>query len=193
MKTNKVVLVLVRGWWGIAAAIGGLLWATKSVAILATGLQPDYIFELAPSLLALASLGLVLAWYREGSGTRFHVGLATLAVVAAGTASLSYALTGDDEGLFGPAMMIATLSMIVILFWVGRPLWRTRDGGLWRAIPYPLAWSFVIALPLGGLLAALNERLLEIPLLVISIEWIWLGAALISSRLGIESRYKKYS
>ena len=161
MKVKKVGHVLYKGWWGIAAIVGGLLWAAKSFAILATGLQPDYLFELAPSLLALASLGLALAWYQEGSGARVPVGLGALAVAAAGVASLSYVLSGDDEGLFGPAILIASLSIIVLLFWVGRPLWRTRDSGRWRAIPYPLAWSFVIAIPLGGLLSGINERCLK--------------------------------
>ena len=188
MKPKKIGHVLYRGWWGIAAIVGGLLWAAKSFAILVTGSQPDYLFELAPSLLALASLGLALAWYQEGSGARFPVGLGALAVAAAGVASFSYVLSGDDEGLFGPAMLIAFLSIIVLLFWVGRPLWRTRDSGQWRAIPYPLAWSFVIAIPLGGLLSGINERLLEIPLLVISIEWILLGAALLISEYSIEGR-----
>jgi len=92
------------------------------------GFTDDYLFELAPSFLALASLGLALAWYQEGPGTRIPVGLGVLALAAAGTATLSYVLSGDDEGLFGPAMMITMLSIIVLLFWVGRPLWRTQDS-----------------------------------------------------------------
>jgi len=128
MKSNFFTQALSKGWWGIAAVAGGLLWASKSLTILVTGLQPDYLFELAPSFLALASLGLALAWYQEGPGTRIPVGLGVLALAAAGTATLSYVLSGDDEGLFGPAMMITMLSIIVLLFWVGRPLWRTQDS-----------------------------------------------------------------
>lgn len=173
----KIPEILTKGWWGIAAIVGGGLWAVKSLAILTTGNQPDYLFELAPTALATVVLGLALVWYRAQAGSRLAVGLGVLALVAASAASLSYLVQGDDEGLFGPALMIAILSMIVLLFWVGRPLWRMQTDAPWRAVPYLLAWAFVVAIPLGGLLSTLNERLLEIPLPAISVGWIWLGVA----------------
>lgn len=174
---SKATEILVWGWWGVASVVGGGLWAAKSVAILTSGSQPDYLFELAPIALAAATLGLILTWYREFEGSCLPVGLGVLALASAGIAGVSYIVRGDDEGLFGPASIITMLSIIVLLFWVGRPLWRTREGEQWRAVPYPLAWVFVVAIPLGGLLSAINERLLEIPLLAISIGWIWLGVA----------------
>ncbi|NJN82094.1 MAG: hypothetical protein HC802_07285 [Caldilineaceae bacterium] len=178
---NEIIEVLVRSWWGIAAIVGGGCWAVKSLAILTTGDQPDYLFELAPIALATATLGLVLTWHREYRSSRLPVGLGAVALVSASLASVSYIVQGDDEGLFGLTLMIAMLSIIALLFWVGRPLWRTREGEQWRAIPYPLGWAFIVAMPLGGLLSALNERLLEIPLLAISIGWIWLGIAWIAT------------
>lgn len=181
----KISELLAKGWWGITAVVGGGLWAAKSLAILTTGHQPDYLFELAPIALAAAVLGLTLVWHRE-VGRRLTVGLGVLALVAASAAGVSYVVQGDDEGLFGPAVMVTMLSMIVLLFWMGRSLWRTRSGEPWRAIPYPLAWAFVAAIPLGGLLSALNERLLEIPLLIISVGWIWLGVAWLASTARIE-------
>ena len=174
----------VGNWWAIASIVGGGLWAAKSLAILTTGNQPNYLFELGPTALAAATLGLVLTWHREFMSSRLPVALAAGALLSALVATVDYLVRGDDQGSFGPASLIAMLLIIGLLFWVGRPLWRTRAGEQWRAIPYPLAWAFIIAVPLGGVLSAVNERLLEIPLLAISMGWIWLGAA----RLAATSR-----
>ena len=57
MYKNRFIK-LTRNWWGGSAIVGGTLWAIKSVAILISGIQPDYIFELAIIPLALGSLGL---------------------------------------------------------------------------------------------------------------------------------------
>lgn len=171
------------GVWGIGAVLGGILWASKSLAILITGDQPEYIFELAPIALAVAALGLALAWRKETRGTRLPTLLTFVALLSTTSAGVSYLVRRDDEGLFGPALMVGMVSIIVVLFWVGRSFWRTRASDQWRAIPFPLAWSFVIALPLSGALGALNERLLEIPLLTISLGWIWLGVAWLASEI----------
>ena len=188
MIGRKITKVLIKGWWSILAVVGGGLWTTKSLAIMMTSNQPDYLFELAPSALAAAAFGLALVGYREHAGSRLPIGLGILAITTSGVASVSYVVRGDDEGLFGPALMITILSLIVILFWVGRPLWRIREDEQWRAIPYPLAWSSVVVIPLGGLLSIINEQLLEIPLLAISIGWIWLGVAFLASTSRVESK-----
>lgn len=172
------------GVWGVGAVVGGGLWATKSIVILITGSQPDYLFELAPIALAAAVLGLAVIWREETQSRPFPTLLASVALLTSTGAGVSYLSLGDDEGLFGPALMIGILSIVVLLFWVGRFFWRTRAIEQWRAIPFLLAWSFIVALPLSGVFAALNERLLEIPLLVISLGWIWLGVASLASWIG---------
>jgi hypothetical protein len=174
---NRISQVMAWGWWGIGAVAGGCLWAIKSLSILIADIQPDYLCELAPIALAAAAFGLALTWYRESRRHRVPVGLGALALVSAVVAGVSYVIRGDDEGLFGPALMIAMIAIIVLLFWVGRPLRQTAASAHWRVIPYRLAWSFAVAVPLSGLLSALDERLLEVPLLAISILWVWLGAA----------------
>ncbi len=87
---------------GIGAVVGGGLWATKSIIILVTGSQPDYLFELAPIGLAAAALGLAIIWREETEGRPFSTMLGSLAVVATTGAAVSYLSRGDDEGLLGP-------------------------------------------------------------------------------------------
>jgi hypothetical protein len=155
-----------------AAAIGGLLWGIKAVSILVADVQPAYTFEVAPFFFGLAGLGLVTRYERlRTSPARAVCSFAWLAVSAGLAAALLHFLFGDVAA-FGLAIMTALIALLVVLFWTGR---RLRE---WSPVPWILGWTIVASLPIGGALAEIDERLLEVPLLIVSAFWILLAAAL---------------
>ena len=133
------------------------MWTYKSVAILATGKQPDYWFELALVFFGLsillpiqavrdqidrfAPLATILAW------------VAALGGVAAGVA---YIIDGDD-GLFGPAALVTMISIIGTLFLIGGQVLRNRLLPRYCFAPRLLAWLFVASLPLGAVLSGIGR------------------------------------
>ena len=72
----------------------------------------------------------------------------------------------------GLSLMVTSIALLAFLLGVGRSL---RE---WSAIPWNLGWLMIAALPIGGLLAAIDERLLEVPLLAVSLTWVVLGLRL---------------
>ncbi len=85
---------------GSAAFIGGLMWIYKSLGILLTGDQPDYVFEVAPAFFGASLAVLVYALRRELR--RPAIVLAWPAAVGGVMAASAYVIDGNDEGLFGP-------------------------------------------------------------------------------------------
>ena len=160
---------------GVAALIGGLLWIVKSLSILIADKQPDFVFEVAPLFFAIATIGVVLVWEDNQGSPRQNVRtFAFVGVVAGGVAAGTY-VAGGDELLFGVAIATAVILVIGLLGYTGRDLRRDQALGRWSALPLALALSFLLAIPVGGVLEGLNERLLEIPLLLIGIGWVALS------------------
>jgi len=163
---------------GMAASIGALLWAYKSVAILATGDQPDYLFEIAPLFFGLSVAALVYALRSQLSRpSAVPAALAGIAAVGGTVAAVAYIVDGNDEGLFGPAMLGHVVSMVVLFFLIGGEIRRRGLLPRWSFAPWMLGWFFVLMIPVGGLLSAINERLLEISLLAVVAAWLVLSAA----------------
>ena len=154
-------LIRIGGWAGLA---GGFVWVIKGASILAADVQPPLVFEVALPLFGLSLLGVAHLTLREMR--RAAVGaLAWLAVVAGLVALASELLDkGWDESIAASslALLIGQLAL-------------TRSG---RA-PAPLAfWIGVGTLPalaVGGLLAEIDERLLEIPLVCVGLAWMVVG------------------
>jgi hypothetical protein len=162
--------------WRSAAAVGGILWIVKSASILLFDKQPVFSFELAPFCFGVASLGIVQVWHgvspKPSPVPRY---LATLATLAGAVAAVAYIVQGGN-GLFGPAAGVSLLSGLAVLLVTGLSIWRQHALGASSAAPWLLGWTIVVAIPSGGALEAIDERLLEVPLLAIGAGWVVLSA-----------------
>jgi hypothetical protein len=172
-------LVLIR-WAGLATALGGLLWAAKGSAILLTGDQPEYLFELAPLFFALGLLALH-ARLEGGGGNAARLGGALawsgLALVLASAAL--YLATGEEEGFpIGITIPLAALSILAALVLLGIAVRRTEAlPGRWRSLPLAMGAGVIPLMIVGGILEMLDERLLEIPIVLVGLAWSALGYA----------------
>jgi hypothetical protein len=163
--------VLVSG--GLAAVAGGALWTVKSLSILLTGDQPPLVFELAPPLFGLVVVALAVD-RRHGSRASWALALGCVAVVAGSAAVLSD-LAGE---LWGPAIALATIAVLVGLILLGMVSGRRPIGSVeWVALA--IGVMTVPALLVGGALSLIDERLLEVPLLLLAGMWIWLGGLML--------------
>ena len=107
------------------------------------------------------------------------VGLGWLAVAGGGFAAVAYILQGDD-GLFGPGLLVSFVSMVVLLFRIGGDTRHKQLLPRWSFAPWFLAWAQVGSIPLGAVLSGINERLLEVSLLVVVAGWVMLAVATLS-------------
>lgn len=152
----------------IAALLGGLAWVVKGAAILVVGDQPPLLFEAAPGLFAVALTSIAYAALQPSRRRTAAMGLGAISGVAGVTALLSD-LVGE---VVGAALAASSLTLLAGLLILGR-------RGRW---PAPLAWSIglgmVPALVVGGILAELDERLLEIPLVCLGLAWMLVGWAM---------------
>lgn len=159
-----------------AAIVGGLLWVVKGGAILLGYGQPEYAFEIAPLLFALVTLGLT-RWLPRNRARRVATVLAVTAVSACLVAAVSSVVAGH---VLGPDLGIGVLAVTAALVVLGLRL-RGRDvavGGL----SLLLGVGTLPAVIVGGALSAIDERLLEVPIVVIGVVWITLGVALLQLR-----------
>ena len=159
-----------------AAALGGACWMVKSVGILVTGEQVPLLFEAAPTLFGIAALAMALAPYGETAKRRTSIVAAAVAT-AAGLVAVASDLAGE---LFGPAIALSTVSLLVALIALGL---RSPRGHWWGfSTPHQIALVLGVAtapaIAVGGVLAELGERLLEAPIAVLGLLWIALGALL---------------
>lgn len=151
------------------------MWTYKSVVILATGDQPDHWFELALVFFGAAVLLLVYAIRdRIERFARPTVILAWAAFVSGALAAIVHVIQGDD-GLFGPAALATIGSITITLFLIGGQIHRDRLLPRYSFAPRLLAWSIPASIPLGAALSAVDERLLEVALLVVVAGWVILA------------------
>ena len=152
---------------GVAALAGGLAWVAKGVVILGGGDQPPLLFEAATPLFGLA-LGSVALSTMSPSRRRVVVLALSAISVIAGFIALASELV--DE-VWGAALAVSSVGLLIGLLTLPR-------NGHW---PAPLAWwmgvAMVPAVVVGGALAEIDERLLEIPLVCLGITWMVVGRA----------------
>ena len=147
------------------------MWSYKSIAILATGEQPDYWFELALVFFGISVLLLVYAIRSQLD--RFLpliTSFAWLASLGGTAAGVAYVIEGDD-GLFGPAALTTIGSIITSMFLIGEQARRNQLLPRYSFAPQLLAWLFVASIPLGAVLSGIDERLLEVALLGTVVGW----------------------
>lgn len=166
----------------VAAALGGMAWIVKAGAILATGDQPPVVFETAPLLFAVGLLGVRAMLSPERTATRIG-GFAASAAAMLGVASLA-ARAGSEssDGDFSPLVLATFLCTLAGLILLGLSARRRADFP-WpvRVLPLLLGLLTFPLLAVGGALAVINERLLEVPLLVLGLAWILLGHSMWTS------------
>lgn len=168
----------------VAAAFGGVAWAVKGGAILATGEQPPALFPLGPPLFAVGLVGLYARLGKErGNAAKAGLALAIVSILLGGVLLLVWALASDalpaGEDDFTPLSLVIAAaggSLILGLVFLGVAARRARAlAPRWRPLPF---WAGVFCLPaiaIGGLLSELSERLLEIPLVALALAWIAIG------------------
>ena len=161
----------------LSALTGGVLWVIKSLAILVADSQPEYTFELALACFGVATLGIVDKVRSSKGATRTVTIIACMAALSGIAAAVTYLAAGDNDA-FGLLAMATAVSTLAVLFYGGRKV------KAWSALPFNLGCLYVLSLPAGGALAAIDERLLEVPLLVVAMGWIALAG-----RMASETRF----
>jgi hypothetical protein len=184
---------------GVAAVIGGSMWIVKGTAILVSGEQPPVVFGAAPFFLAVGVFGLGrLLASRPGApaseGLRRAAAIPAYFALALGaaTAVAAVASAGDDmPALFDATLGLATLALVLSLILLGLAARRTvRRRTVLRDLPFTLGVLFVPLILLGGVTSVVSERLLEVPVVLLGLAFVALGATL-SYHAGDRSRLSK--
>lgn len=173
----------------VAAAVGGICWVVKAGGILITGDQPPVVFEAAFGLFPVALLGLYAAVHGGGRVAVPGLILACAAAVSAVTVGLAIVVGPDDwvpredtVTVLTPFIATAGLGTFAGLVLLGIATRRTSSfPGMWRTFPLALGLAAVPLMVVGGALEAVNERLLEPPILLLGLGWVGLGWLLFGS------------
>jgi hypothetical protein len=160
--------------------IGAALWVYKGVAILVSGNQPDHAFQVTPFFFGVAAVTLLYAVIGGIERPRWLlVTFAWLAVTAGAIAAVShFAGKEDDFGDLG--YLVNFLSILILLFMIRGDIRRKKLLPRWSFTPSLLAWELLLVLPVGAALEAINERLLEIPLVIAAGGWVLLSISVLS-------------
>jgi hypothetical protein len=179
-------LALVRCGAG-ASILAGACWVIKSVGILVTGSQPPALFEFSFLLLPVALVGLYAALGRRpGKLAVCGLVLAIAAEASAVAVGLAWLLgpsdwlpQGEAVTVLTPLVVLASLGTFAALLLLGVAAFRASAfPGRWRALPLSFGVSAIPLLIMGGALEAVNERLLEVPLMIMGIAWMALGVVM---------------
>lgn len=154
------------------AIVGGALWVFKGGAILLGHDQPPYAFEVAPLGFAIATLGLT-RWLPTTRRRRIVTGLTVMAVTFCMVAAVATVVFG---GVLGPDLGIGVLATTAALILLGMPLRRSDHLAL--RLPFLVGVGTIPLMLVGGALAVFDERLLELPIVLLGGLWIVLGAGL---------------
>jgi hypothetical protein len=165
---------------GVSALIGAALWVYKGVSILVSGNQPDHAFQVAPFFFGLAAVTLLYAVIGGIERPRWLlVTFGWLAVSAGAVAGVSH-FAGKEDDLGDLGYLVNFVSILVLLFMIGGDIRRKKLLPKWSFTPSVLAWELLLVIPIGAVLEGINERLLEIPLVVGASGWMMLGIAVLS-------------
>lgn len=182
----------VQRWAGWGAVIGGSFWLVKGGTILVTGIQPPYLFEAAPFFLGIGLWGLYVR-LRPGQRGRAARAGAILALLAAASAFVQLGAElfapqlvprEDTVTIVTPFVVLAGIGLLASSALLGIAVWR--GGGIpqpWLPLAIPLTFlaSMILIILVEGLVGetAVSERLLEVPVVILGLAWIWLGAMIL--------------
>lgn len=170
MSSSKLILA-----GGVASVVGGLMWIIKGGSILLIGVQPPLVFETAMPLFALGVLGLGarLGNFKGPLGT-VGVTVAFLSAFAAMVAFLTQLSLFIAVAGFGPFLGLVL---------VGSAILQARIfPSPWSVLPLAIGLGGPALILAGGGLALINERLLEVPLVMVGFAWMLLGYSVLFVR-----------
>ncbi len=149
------------------------MWVLKGGSILLTGVQPSLLLEAALPLFAVGLLGLDARLAgRRRSLRRAGVLVAYAAQVFAVVAFVAPLAPFIVVAGFGPFMGLVLL---------GSDLLRARIfPNPWNALPLALGLGGPLLILGGGVLALINERLLEVPMVMVGLAWMLLGYSVVA-------------
>jgi hypothetical protein len=164
--------------------IGGLCWAVKAVSLMIATVQPPVVYEIAPLFFPVAVAGLAgLLTGRRSRLVPAGLAIAALAELAAVVSVLGlffgppdWTPSGSTVTVLTPFITVAALGSFLGLLLVGIVTRRTGAlPGRWKSLPLFLAVTAIPLLASSAVLQAINERLFELPTLLIGLEWMALG------------------
>ncbi len=171
-------------WGGLAAMLGGVLWVFKGGAIMLTGEQPPVVFSAALPLFAAGLVGL----HARLGGRGGRLGKTGLLLAYAALSSALVALVGftlapagwvpneDSVTLLTPFIVLAGFGPFVGLVLLGIATLRVKAmPAPWSALPLMMGAGAVPLMLVGGILELVNERLFELPIVLLGFAWVLLG------------------
>ena len=158
---------------GLAAILGGLMWVVKGGGILLTGEQLPVVFEAAMPLFAVGLLGLHARLGERGGPLGKAGVLVAYAAMASAVVAFVTPLTPFIAAAgFGPFLGLVLLGSDILQARIFPPPWS--------ALPLAMGLGAPLLILTGGVLALINERLLEIPIVLVGLAWILLGYAVLA-------------
>ena len=178
-------------WGGLAAMLGGVMWVVKGGAIMLTGEQPPVLFGAALPLFAVGLVGLHARL--GGRGGRLgktgvllaYVALASAVVVLVGWTLAPAGWVPDEDSLtpLTPFIVLAGLGPFVGLVLLGIATLRARAmPAPWSVLPLVMGAGAVPLMLVGGVLELVNERLVEVPIVLFGFAWVLLGYSVWSGK-----------
>ena len=174
----------------MAGALGGTAWTVKATVTLVTGDEPPAMFAIGFALFPFALLGLwSLVHKAEGRAPAVGGILASAAAVSVVLAVLVRAAGGaavepsDDEvTMLTPFIVIGGFGAFAALLALGLAARRARAlAAPYISLPWAMGLAVIPLLIVGGALETVDERLLELPIVLIGLGWIALGTAIWSA------------
>ena len=183
-------------WCGWAAMLGGAMWAAKGLAILITGDQPPLLFEVPLLLFPIGLIGLYHRLLQSGAQPGRASKILVYAALGAALLVLPIGLLLSDppEVVLGVPIATAALATVAGLVLLGRTARRTNAlRSPWHNLPLAMGVATPLLMTVvGGVLEAINERLLEVPLVVLAAGWIGLGAAIAGQSAAVAAQGTNY-
>src|SRR5215207_7869892 len=171
--------------------LGGVLWVLKGGAIILTGEQPPLLFEAAPPLFVAGLVGL----HARLGGRGGRLGRTGLLLAYAALASALVALVGltlvpagwvpneDSVRLLTPFIVLAGFGPFVGLVLLGIVTLRVKAmPAPWSALPLVMGAGAIPLMLVGGILELVNERLFELPVVLLGFAWVLLGYSVWSEK-----------
>ena len=153
---------LLRSCAAVAAVVGGVAWVVKGGAILAGLDQPPLLLDVGVAAFPVALVCVAASAHRPAS-----LALGVVALVS-GWLALATEVAGRGQG---PTILVSSLALVLGLALLG------GEGPEQRAAR-AIGLATVPVLLLGGLLTLVDERLIEVPTVVLGLAWLLLGLGL---------------